>query len=466
MNAPHAEAKLGRQFRQLRRRGSLLMTVVLTLGGCTSWLPMSKDVAPVVGPAPYVNRTPMNPALYCLRSSARDTPDLRIGVADFIDGSGASMGDNDVSGKYFSQRPDLMLIVALSKTGVRLVNRTSTAVAEWEMRQAMDRRLGDGKPVVVGKTRFDYRPVRAGEFLGSTFYVNGAITEINWALSNNVEEAGLLGATVGRRTYRVSIATDVVVTNSLTTEVVFARSYSKQLVGYETGGGVFRFVEAAIMPKARVELFQANIGQKQNEPVQQALRWVIELAGYEIISSLTGGDGNCDSLVPGLNDDAPGQENEDRPLFDAGARLPPGHAVSARQDIGPRRPRTRAPDGPAPLPMTAARIRRAESTPFVDTVMAIATPPVAHGKQVPRQSGGEPSQATNESQPKLDSARPARATAAPMPLADIAKWRPAPTFNPMGYADAASAGWQQGGWLRFGQRAAGTPASRNGEPKS
>jgi|GEM_PF-6110393 len=289
----------------------------LGLGGCTSWTPMFREVAPVVGPAPYVNRTPMNPALFCLRGATRATPDLRIGVADFVDGSGASMGDNDVSGRYFSQRPDLMLIVALAKTGVRLVNRTSTAVAEWEMRQAMDRRLGDGKQVVVGQTRFDYRPVRAGAFLGSTHYINGAITEVNWSLSNNVEEAGLLGATMGRRTYRVSIATDVVVTNSLSTELLFARSYSKQLVGYETGAGVFRFMDAAILPKARVELFQANIGQKQNEPVQQALRWMIELASYEVISILTGGDGNCDALVPGLNEESGAIVSKDVPAADA-----------------------------------------------------------------------------------------------------------------------------------------------------
>jgi curli production assembly/transport component CsgG/holdfast attachment protein HfaB len=282
----------------------------LSLSACTNWTPAYKDVAPLVGPVPYLNRTPMHAPLVCLRGSTRDSQDVRLGVADFVDGSGASMGDNDVNGRYFSQRPDLMLIVALSKTGVRLVNRTSTAVAEWEMRQAMDRRLGDGKPVVVGQTRFDYRPVRAGELLGSTYYVNGAITEINWSLSSNVEEAGFLGATAGRRTYRVSIAIDIVVTNSLTTEVVFARSYSKQLVGNETGAGVFRFVEASVMPKSRVELFQANIGQKQNEPVQQALRWLVELAGYEVVTSLTGGDVRCDALVPGRETEATDEEEE------------------------------------------------------------------------------------------------------------------------------------------------------------
>lgn len=321
-----------RQCAERPRRGAVAHAVVLALGviglaGCTTWTPQFANVTPVTGPAPYANRTPMQAALVCLQPSARATPDLRLGVADFIDGSGASLGDGDVNGRYFSQRPDLMLIVALSKTGVRLVNRTSTAVAEWEMRQAMDRRLGEGKQVVVGQTKFDYRPVRAGEFLGSTFYINGAITEINWSLSSNVEEGGFLGATAGRRTYRVSIAIDLVVTNSLTTEVVFARSYSKQLVGYESGAGVFRFVEASIMPKSRVELFQANIGQKQNEPVQAALRWLVELSGYETVSALTGGDARCDALVPG-------QDTEEMEDDTVPAPPPP---VQARADRSPGR---------------------------------------------------------------------------------------------------------------------------------
>lgn len=380
-----------------RRHAAGIRAFALALGamsvtGCTTWTPQYNNVTPISGPAPYVNRTPMQSALVCLQSSTRASPDIRLGVADFVDGSGASLGESDVNGRYFSQRPDLMLIVALSKTGVRLVNRTSTAVAEWEMRQAMDRRLGEGKPVLVGQTRFDYRPVRAGEFLGSTFYVNGAITETNWAISSNVEEAGFLGATAGRRTYRVSIAIDLVVTNSLTTEVVFARSYSKQLVGFETGAGVFRFVEASIMPKSRVELFQANIGQKQNEPVQAALRWLVELAGYETVSALTGGDARCDSLVPGQN----GEE------VDEDASPPPALPVQARSGGTVRRPdETQRPEAvrpavrgqppaaavptvPAPEPAPVAPVTRARAPRPVDEASPPAPVPTRGGRMAGR----------------------------------------------------------------------------------
>ena len=378
--------KIDRQWVKRLRSGEAVRAAVVALSaiglaGCTTWTPNFSNVTPITGPAPYSNKTPMQAALVCLRASTSATPDVRLGVADFVDGSGASLGDGDVNGRYFSQRPDLMLIVALAKTGVRLVNRTSTAVAEWEMRQAMDRRLGEGKPVVVGQTRFDYRPVRAGEFLGSTYYVNGAITEINWSVSSNVEEGGFLGATAGRRTYRVSIAIDMVVTNSLTTEVVFARSYSKQLVGYESGAGVFRFVEASIMPKSRVELFQANIGQKQNEPVQAALRWLVELAGYETVSALSGGDARCDALVPGQGGDE--VEDDDAapsgPAVQARTTVPADRGMQAVRPAGGRPPLLAVQQAPVAEPVSSAPMTPPQA-PVTPVARSRAVPMLEYGR--------------------------------------------------------------------------------------
>lgn len=289
------------QAHRLRRAATALL--LLALSGCTAWTPMQANEAQLLGPSPYSNQTPMNDALRCLKRYTKDSP-IRLGVADFVDGSGASASPGDVSGRYLSQRPDLMLMVALNKAGIHLVNRTSTAVAEWEMRQAMDKKLGEGRPTVVGNVKYDYRPVRAGEFLGSDYYIHGAITEINWGLANNVEEYGFLGATAGKRTYRISIAVDLAVTNTATTEVILARSYAKQIVGYQVGSGAFRFVDMTV-GGTNTELFEANIGDKKNEPVQQALRWLVESAAYDIVAELDGRHTQCDALVPGLSEPPP-----------------------------------------------------------------------------------------------------------------------------------------------------------------
>lgn len=292
----------------------------------------ARDNATLIsGPAPYRNTTPMSEALACMRSQLARQEDVRIGIADLVDGTGASLGEGDNAGRMVTQRPDLMLLVAMSRAGARLVNRTSIGVVEWEMREAMARRLGEGREARVGDTSFPFRPVRVGEIVGSTFYVSGAVTEYNYNIHSDVQEAGMFGVTAGRRSYRVSVAVDLVVTRSTTTEVRLARSYGKQLVGQEVGVGVFRFLDVSV-GNTRTEAFEANIGQRQNEPVQAALRWVIETGAYDILSELFGRNEACDQLVPGFDARSNAREAGDprRPAAPAATpAVPPAAAPAA-----------------------------------------------------------------------------------------------------------------------------------------
>jgi len=264
---------------------------------------LKADVATVDGPVPRVNTTPMHELLGCLSGYVKK-PDLRLGVAEFSDGTGVMEGDAQNS-RALTQRPDMMMTVALARGGMHLVNRNAIAVAEWELKNAMEKKLGDGRAVDSENQKVEFRPVRAGSMLGSTHYVSGAITELNWNVSSSLAEGGAYSATAGRRTFRISIAIDVIVTNTITTEIVHARSYKKQLVGYEFTAGVFRFVQssplmkaAALVTSGGLELFSANIGQKQNEPVQTAVRWLVELSAYDVIRSLTSLGDKCDEGLP------------------------------------------------------------------------------------------------------------------------------------------------------------------------
>ncbi|WP_439549776.1 CsgG/HfaB family protein, partial [Falsiroseomonas sp.] len=304
----------------------------------------------------------MSEALTCMRSQLARQEDIRIGIADLVDGTGASLGEGDNAGRMVTQRPDLMLLVAMSRAGARLVNRTSIGVVEWEMREAMARRLGEGREARVGDTTFPFRPVRVGEIVGSSFYVSGAVTEYNYNIYSDVQEAGIFGVTAGRRSYRVSVAVDLVVTRSTTTEVRLARSYGKQLVGQEVGVGVFRFLDMSV-GNTRTELFEANIGQRQNEPVQAALRWVIETGAYDILSELFGRSEACDRLVPG---------------YDPGS--------NAREAGDPRRPSSPAAvpgatPGAAPAPASPAAPAPADILQFEQTApgqpVAQQSPPAA-----------------------------------------------------------------------------------------
>lgn len=247
------------------------------------------------GPAPRANFTPMESHLRCLAHHIPPGLDLRLAVNDLTDGSGAQ-ASGDAHSTILTQRPDMMFVIALAKTGVRLVNRNSTAVSEWEMKRAMDKQLGEGKPVEVQGKEFAYRPITAGAIVGSTHFVSGALTELNWSIKSDIAEAGVAGLTAGSRKYYISVGADLMLTNTKTTELVMARSYSKQIVGSELSAGLFRFFAMGGGTNwGPREIFEFNLGSQANEPVQAAVRWLLELAAYDMVSSLTGADKYCDT---------------------------------------------------------------------------------------------------------------------------------------------------------------------------
>ncbi len=88
----------------------------------------------------------------------------------------------------------MMMNVALAEAGAHLVNRSSVNVAEWELNKAMEKKLGDGRSSLVDNQKINFRPVKAGVLLGSTHYITGAITELNWNIDSSAAEAGAFGA--------------------------------------------------------------------------------------------------------------------------------------------------------------------------------------------------------------------------------------------------------------------------------
>lgn len=324
----------------VRLPGFLCVAIAAGLAGCATLTRADQEVAPVVGPAPRMNTTPMATALACV-AGQRSPRDLRIGVSDFVDGTGVMEGGTQNS-RAVTQRPDLMMVTALAAAGAHLVNRSSVNVAEWELNKAMEKKLGDGHPELIDHKKIDFRPVRTGIILGSTHYVTGAVTELNWNIDSGVAEAGAYSLNVGRRTYRISVAVDVVVTDSQTTEIVFAKSYKKQLVGFENTANFFRFVSdssaAAILSSGaanaaaltqELQLFDANLDQKDNEPTQTALRWVIELAGYDIMRTLKHTGSSCDTLLPPATFDNGVLPPDVAAAAAAASPLPPSSSLAA-----------------------------------------------------------------------------------------------------------------------------------------
>jgi hypothetical protein len=77
-----------------------------------------------------------------------------------------------------------------------------------------------------------------------------------------------------------------------------ARSYTKQIVGREVSNGLFRFFEVGGSGElGPVELFDASAGEQRNEPVQRAVRWLVDLATYDITATLTKTKETCDAQL-------------------------------------------------------------------------------------------------------------------------------------------------------------------------
>lgn len=270
------------------------------LSGCAVQPPGQTPIATVQGSVPLRASSPMSEALTCLATKLPRERDLRLAVFTIPDRSGVT--DYDGPGAYLTQGAELMMVSALAKTGVRQVNRTATNVAEWELNQAIEKRLGEGAPVLIADRAVPYRPVPMGSFLGSTHTVYGGLTELDFDILSDGAEVSVAGFGVKGRGYYISVGMDLVVSDSRTTEIVLARHYRKQIWGQEMEAGLFRFWDigsgGANIGEFGVELFDVRVGKQQNEPIHASVRWVVEQAAYELVRDLAGVGDACEALVP------------------------------------------------------------------------------------------------------------------------------------------------------------------------
>jgi curli biogenesis system outer membrane secretion channel CsgG len=290
------------------RRPALLAGLVATaLAGCTVQPPGDTPVDVVRGPLPTTLSTPMAEALQCVNRNLPRDLDIRLAVHSLPDRTGVN--DYDGPGAYVTQGAELMMISALAKAGARQVNRTATSIAEWELSQAMEKRLGEGGKVMVNEVPVGFRPIQVGYYLGSTHTIYGGITELDFDLVSDGIEAQVAGVGGKARGYYISIGLDVIVADSRSTEIVLARSYRKQVWGQELEANLFRFWDIGSggddIGDFGVELFDLRLGRQENEPIHQSVRWVVEQAAYEVVRDLAGLGAVCEDNISELSRSEP-----------------------------------------------------------------------------------------------------------------------------------------------------------------
>jgi curli production assembly/transport component CsgG/holdfast attachment protein HfaB len=288
----------------------VLVIAMVALEGCVSPTPddTGRYVAPIGGAPVISNETPYSAALRCLAGYTQARP-LRIAVGQIADYTGKMETDN--SGRKITQGAALMAMSALSKSGVQLVERFDTSVAEMELKYANNKLIGDDKGD-NGPAGGDYRKIMAGSIPGSDYYIVGGITELNFNLGSMGADGdgggtatNAIKGTAGASLYAMNVGLDLRLVDTNTLEVVDVISYQKQIIGRQISAGVFDFMGTTF--------FDASVGESALEPIQLAVRSVIERAVLEMVSRLyKAPEGVCASPIGTAAD----------PLADASDRAP------------------------------------------------------------------------------------------------------------------------------------------------
>src|ERR1700742_4172045 len=223
---------------------SIVLMAALALQGCisTSADSIGRYTAPIGGSPVISNETPYSAALRCMGGIVSQHP-VRIAVGQIADYTGKT--ESDGSGRKVTAGAALMAMTALSKSGVHMVERFDTSVAEMELKYANNKLISDDKNPNDG----DFRKIIAGSIPGSDYYIVGGITELNFNIrSENATGNGggtatnATTGTLGGSVYVMNVGLDLRLVNTNTLEVADVISYQKQIIGRQISAGVFDFL--------------------------------------------------------------------------------------------------------------------------------------------------------------------------------------------------------------------------------
>jgi hypothetical protein len=145
--------------------------------------------------------------------------------------------------------------------------------------------------------------------------------------------------------YVMNVGLDMRLVNTNTLEVADVISYQKQIIGRQISAGVFDFLGK--------NFFDVSVGESALEPIQLAVRSVIERATLEMITRIYRAPAGACSIPLGTSDDPlrEGGESFGQPVAYAPANVP-----------GPYAP---APNAPAPsFQATAALSDTSRARPY------------------------------------------------------------------------------------------------------
>lgn len=251
------------------------------LAGCASVSTAEERVAPIVplkGSPVAATQTNYTAALKCVADVAgsQNYPAPRVAVGHITDMTGA---DDLYLGRRLTQGATLMAITAVSNAGMRVIERFDTGVTQVDLDFANNRLLRDSPTVI--------RTPQEGQIQGVDLYIVGGISEYNHniqsrgqdaAFSKSGNKGGSAFATNGD--YVVDVGMDLRLIDARTTEVIAVKSYRKQVRGQQR--------ELGALIANGSDTIDIGIGGRKNEPIQMAIRSIIDRSVFEFTAGLYG----------------------------------------------------------------------------------------------------------------------------------------------------------------------------------
>ncbi len=216
--------------------------------------PSNQDLELVDGPPIVDVVTSFDEALSCMQG--RISPQLTFAVGQIPDNTGKEQHNDGGTGRFVTQGASDIVQSALFKTGVTLLNR---------------RELG----IIVGESQWGIRDLRA--MTPTNFYISGSINSLDF-IPGGGSFLSVGGVGPRYRQNRILIALDLTVTNTQNGQIVASIPLQKQIFADELG-----ITSARIFGTTLIDF---DAGAQQREAVNFALRQMLYLATFELLSQM------------------------------------------------------------------------------------------------------------------------------------------------------------------------------------
>lgn len=232
------------------------VAAVSLVSGCTATgvTPPKTNARLIEGPPISDIVTPFDQALSCL--NGRVSKSIVFSVGAILDQTGKESFTDGGVGKFVTQGAGDMVQSALFKAGTTIVNRRDPRVTTTEM----EWRIRDNRRIIP-----------------SGYYITGSINSLDFIPGGGVE-AEVAGVGARYRSHRMLVGIDLALTDASTGRIVANVPLHKQIYANEYGAGAGRFFGSTLV--------NADIGGREREALHFALRQMLYLATFELLTQV------------------------------------------------------------------------------------------------------------------------------------------------------------------------------------